>query len=576
MLKDFIDTMRNYKRSSTSGVWLQTYEINRTIDALQSLSVEEGMNLYVFNAWQGLVNVSPAGYFPVTVTTMGRDVVRLRELREAQEYVDPDTQEPITSTPSKDDRYASARAFGCGIEEALRAAVNIKATKDTPVLVALCDLSDVLQGQEASAIMSSIQLRVNEYHNFKSIIAVVSDNDSIPTPLKRVLRLVKMPLPSKEENIASVNAIVNGIGQASLEKLGIARSELVTPSVDEVSEALAGLTQEETNNIVSLCVARDKKIEAKVVAKEKSNILAHDGLLEFAPCSATMKDYGGYENLREYIIKRKDLFTEDAASFGIRRPKGILLVGPPGCGKSLICKIVADVFKKPFCDLRIDKLFGGIVGDTEKNTNRALDQLCAMAPIVARIDEIDKVLPGDMNGGAHINETTNRMTGRILSFMNDQSNGVYIIGTCNSIENMNEALTRKGRFDEIFYVGLPNESERKDIIGIHIAKRGRDITKFDLDKLSKATNGMSGAEIEELVNSSLIEAFNLGKDLDTKIIIEVSKTFGKLSDTCKEKIQKLMQWAKVHKVKNASNSDSIDKVELPEGRNIELDYSTLM
>jgi len=295
------------------------------------------------------------------------------------------------------------------------------------------------------------------------------------------------------------------------------------------------------------------KFEIPLIVKEKEQIIKKSGILEYFHPQGDFKEVGGMENLKEWLGKRGKAFTQDAKDFGLVSPKGVMLLGIPGCGKSLVSKTIANEWELPLLKLDLGNVFASLVGESEARMREALALSEAISPSILWIDEIEKGLSGissNSDGG-----TSAKVFGTLLTWMQEKKNEVFVIATANKIEALPPELLRKGRFDEIFFVDLPSAKEREEIFKIHIEKKDRDINDFDLKILVDKSNGFSGAEIEESVNEALFIAYDKSKEVETKDIEKALNDTFPLSRTMEETIKDLRDWAKV-RARFASYGDS--------------------
>ena len=258
---------------------------------------------------------------------------------------------------------------------------------------------------------------------------------------------------------------------------------------------------------------------------------------------------------KDYTKKRLLAFSDEAKKYGLPNPKGVLLVGIPGCGKSLAAKGLAQNWNVPLIKCDLGKLFGSYVGDTEANTRKALKTAEAMAPCVLWIDEIEKGLAGAGSGGKNDSGVSSRMFASILTWMQEKEAPVYVIATANSITALPQELLRKGRFDEIFFVDLPNEEERKEIINIQLKKKNRKPENFNIDSISKKCEKFTGAEIEEAVVSAMFNAYSdNGREIEDADIISAMESIKPAAEgIMEETVKNLQTWAKEQGVKNANS-----------------------
>jgi SpoVK/Ycf46/Vps4 family AAA+-type ATPase len=249
------------------------------------------------------------------------------------------------------------------------------------------------------------------------------------------------------------------------------------------------------------------------------------------------------ENLKQWLVKRSAAFTERAADFGLPPPRGVLLLGVQGCGKSLCAKAVSSLWKLPLLRFDVGRMFGSLVGSSEENIRRAIQTAESVAPAILWVDEIDKAFAGSVGSGGSDGGTAARVFGTFLTWLSDKTAPVFVIATANDISQLPPELLRKGRLDEIFFVDLPTDAERKTIFAIHLEKRGRVPDGFDLDTLARHSDGFSGAEIEQAIVSGLFDAFSDGAELETAtLMVSLAETVP-LSKTMSEDLNRLRTWA---------------------------------
>lgn len=333
----------------------------------------------------------------------------------------------------------------------------------------------------------------------------------------------------------------------------------VAPSmVEEMTTAFKGLTEYEICNILALAYAAEgslSRTSLKLIHEQKQQTIRKSGILEMIEFQEGLDDIGGLENLKQWLQQKAAIFRDldRAFAFGVEMPKGVLIAGVPGCGKSLNAKAAAKLFHVPLLRLDMGRLLGKYVGDSEANMRKAIALAEAISPCVLWIDELEKAFAGigDNGGGA---EVTTRLFGHFLTWMQEKKSAVFVVATANDILKLPPELMRKGRFDEIFYVGLPSDAERKKIFEIHIAKRRKaDLPAIDIDKLASRTKGYSGADIEGIVKDSVEAVFAAGKSaLTTNDILQAMENTHSISEMMKESIEKLSREYEMRKFKSAS------------------------
>jgi SpoVK/Ycf46/Vps4 family AAA+-type ATPase len=306
---------------------------------------------------------------------------------------------------------------------------------------------------------------------------------------------------------------------------------------------LNGLSFNDARRLVKKAIVDDGAISVSdmpKVMKAKYELLNQDSLLAYEFETEDFANVGGMQNLKQWLKVRKTVFVDTHGDHGLPAPKGILLLGVQGCGKSLVSRAVAGIFSVPLLRLDFGSLYNKFFGESEKNLNQALATATVMAPCVLWIDEIEKGLSvGDNDGG-----TSRRVLASLLTWMSENKNAVFIVATANDIEKLPPELIRKGRFDEIFFVDLPDANERKDIFRIHLKKRNLKVKNFDMTALSEASEGFSGSEIEQAIVSALYMAHATAQAPDTQSVMNELRATRPLSVVMSEKINYLRDWAK--------------------------------
>jgi SpoVK/Ycf46/Vps4 family AAA+-type ATPase len=317
-------------------------------------------------------------------------------------------------------------------------------------------------------------------------------------------------------------------------------------SREKVLQAALGLTLAEAENVFAKTIVTDGVLDSNDVSAiyaEKRQIIRKSGLLEYYDVDEAFGDVGGLQELKKWLGRRNRAFSAEAASFGLPAPKGILLLGVQGCGKSLTAKAVAGKWKLPLLRFDIGKMFGSLIGSSEENIRRAIQVAESVSPAILWVDEIDKAFAGVGGGGGSDAGTSSRVFGTFLTWLSEKTSPVFVIATANDISHLPPELLRKGRLDEIFFVDLPNAEERREIFSIHIQKRNRKPEQFDLDTLVTRSLGFSGAEIEQVIISALHDAFYEGTDLtDASLLQAVDETIP-LARTMDKEIIELQEWA---------------------------------
>jgi SpoVK/Ycf46/Vps4 family AAA+-type ATPase len=371
----------------------------------------------------------------------------------------------------------------------------------------------------------------------------------LPPELEKEVHVMEIPYPGRGEITTIYKRVCINHGIA---KVG----EEPVPD-DELIDAALGLTIMEAEKAFSLAYIEDHKLtkeQVPLVIREKENVIKKSGHLEYYHAIEKIEDVGGLNNLTNWLKKRGRGFEKEAGDFGLDYPRGIMLLGVPGTGKSLTAKTIANLWHFPLLKLDMGKIFGGIVGESERNIREALNVAEAIAPSILFIDEIEKGLSGSSSSGQTDGGTTARVLGTFLSWMQDKKKPVFVVATANNIDALPPELLRKGRMDEIFFVDLPTEEEREAILAIHLRKKKQDPARFDLTKIAKTGKGFSGAELEEAVKEALFQAYDDNKRpvVDEDILRAIEKT-SPLSWTRHDEINDMRAWAQQGRAVAASS-----------------------
>ena len=409
------------------------------------------------------------------------------------------------------------------------------------VFLVLCDYqefldSDVVVRRKFREVCEALRTRTRS-------ILILSPVQSVHASLEKVVTIVDVPLPDRVELSNRLQKLRDRLGSQK----GALKVELTDKDAEAIVNSGLGLTRHEFDQSLGRCLVQNKKIDASaaaIVAREKKQIVRRSGLMEFYETDQKMSDVGGLDLLKSWLSKRVKAFGDEARQFGLKEPKGLLLAGIQGCGKSTVAKAASALLKIPLLRLDMGALFGGLVGESESNARKAIQVAETLAPCVLWLDEIEKGMSGLQSSGASDGGTTARVMSTFLTWMAEKQKPVFVVATANDVTQLPPELLRKGRFDEIFAVDLPTESERTDILAIHIGRVKRDPVKFDLLGVSKETDGFSGAELEALVSESMFEAFDQGRELMTEDLLATAKFSVPLSRTMSEKINALRRWAK--------------------------------
>ncbi len=408
-----------------------------------------------------------------------------------------------------------------------------------PALFVFKDLHPFLSKNNFAIIRKLKEIALHLKNSYKTIL-LVSPVLEIPTELEKEITVLNHPLPSRED----LNALLDKIA-ADVTHLKV-KIELDEEGRERLLQAALGLTLGEAENVFAKIIVKCGRLSGENIADvlaEKQQIVRKSGLLEYYAASEDFNSVGGLAALKDWLNKRAAAFTGEARAFGLPAPRGILMLGVQGCGKSLCAKAVSTQWQLPLLRFDMGRMFGSLVGSSEENVRRAIAVADSVAPAILWVDEIDKAFAGSQGSGAVDGGTTARVFGTFLTWLSEKTAPVFVVATANDISQLPPELLRKGRLDEIFFVDLPDKDERAEIFGIHIAKRGRDVSLFDLEALAAASQHFSGAEIEEAINSSLYDAFYDKQDIRTEHVLNTLAQTVPLAKTMDEQMTRLRRWA---------------------------------
>ncbi|GAA1980100.1 AAA family ATPase [Terrabacter lapilli] len=411
------------------------------------------------------------------------------------------------------------------------------------------------------ALIRALRDAAGNFHVGSSarVLVIVAPTLRIPSELEKDITLIDFPLPDERE----IRAVLDDMISANTSSNGRIRVEVDSVGRERLAKAALGLTLNEATNAFARAMVDDGVLsndDVHVIMEEKKQTVRKAGLLEFVDVDLDLDDVGGLQNLKRWLSKRNNSWLAEAAEYGIPAPKGVLMTGIPGCGKSLTAKAVAAAWELPLLRLDIGKVFAGLVGSSEQNMRSAIRTAEAAAPCILWLDEIEKGfsgLSGDGDSG-----TSSRVFGSFLTWMQEKTTPVFVIATANKVDRLPPEFLRKGRFDEIFFVDLPTRLERRDIWSLHLSKRlqrskaaNLDISESLLDTLADVTEGYAGAEIEQAVVAALFDAFADRRQLKDDDLVRSIRNMVPLSVTQAEEIAAVRSWAATRAVAATAADD---------------------
>ncbi len=471
-------------------LYIVTYEEQRALDQLEKLCVAQKKKLFVWSFAQGLYNVA----LPERVDTSQRD-----------------PQKVLATVISAEDN----------------------------AIYVLADYHHFLKDPGILRLLREARQKLKPSHKTLVILSPVLE---IPPDLEKDVTVVDFAIPSFDEVAQIVDAMLE-----ALQERGNCNVSVDAGTRERLIKAGLGLTIDEVENALNKAIVMHKGLTAEAVAtvaQEKRQIIRKSGVLEFYQATEQMGDLGGLTELKEWLRKRTRAFSEKARAFGLPEPKGLLMVGVQGCGKSLTAKAVGSLWRLPLLRLDIGRLFSGVVGSSEHNMRTAITVAESLSPVILWVDEIEKGMAGVGSSNFSDAGTAARVFGSFVTWLQEKQKPVFVIATANDVSQLPPELIRKGRFDEIFFVDLPREAERREIFDIHLRKRNRNPEDFDLETLAAVSEGYSGSEIEQAIIAGLYDAFDEDRPLTTPDIERNVKKSVPLSQTMAERIGQLREWAK--------------------------------
>lgn len=489
-----IEKVRNLLRSRHPAIWIPTEDEHEALEVLRSAMTGIEADFYTWSAVDGL---------SCGIVGAGEAI--------------PDTTAPA-------------------------AALTWLGMQARPSIAAFLDLSDNLEDPtNRRAARQLIQRYALDPSETPSHIVLIDHAHTLHPAVAPLTSRHDISFPSAEEIEGIARSVLREINRRTPIHIEINRTTWKI-----VLKNLRGLRRRQIERVLHEAVAADRKLtdsDINRILAAKRRMLSGGGMLEFVESPASLDEIGGLGRLKGWLAQREHAFTDKASDYGLSPPRGLLLLGVQGAGKSLCAKAIATAWQRPLLRMDPGGLYDRFIGESEKKLREALQQAEAMSPIVLWIDEIEKAFASaathSTDGGL-----SQRMFGALLTWMQEHKEPVFLVATANNIDALPPELLRKGRFDEIFFVDLPGEDARKLIFEIHLKKRGRDPATYDSDKLAAVSKGFSGAEIEQAVVSALHAAFAAKEPLTTEGIVKAVKETNPLSVTMRERIDALRKWAK--------------------------------
>ena len=450
---------------------------------------------------------------------------------------------PATGTTN----FKTKESQGLGENDTLEQFLRDKYTVDVNLKEKFLVLKDIQDFIEEPAIKSLLQLIAQRKlydRDYNTTVIIVSSVLKVPQELEKYVSYLEIPFPEDDE----INQLIDEHVEVNC------YDNFKDEDRKKLMPSLKGMTSFEIDRMLDMAMSSNGSLSAEdteMILQQKKAMVKKSGLLELIDTPEKMDGIGGMKALKEYLKNKSKVISDlpKAMEFGVSIPKGVFIVGMPGCGKSLCAKASAALFNSPLLKLDMGSMMGKYVGESEGNLRKAIKIAEAAAPCVLWIDEIEKAFSGV--GGN--NDIMTRMFGYFLSWMQEKQTSVYVIATANNADNLPPELKRKGRFDEIFCVNLPDKEERKDIFKIHLKKKKKSLDDASLNSICQITDGFNGADIESVVNEAVEECFLSGvRELSKNVLEDIARQTISISKSCKKQIDNMKKAFQENNFKDAT------------------------
>ena len=425
--------------------------------------------------------------------------------------------------------------------------VQALATMESMTLEAVFVLKDFHRHMDSPVIIRRLRDVGQKFSANRRTLILTAPSIQMPPELASLVEYLDLPLPDKDR----LREIVHET-YARLAKTYTLHLNLDGPGVDAVAANLRGLTEEEADRAVSQALVSRYAICPETITdvfEAKKDLLRRSGMLDFVDVSDSMSSVGGLGNPKSWLAQRRGAWEDAAHDFGLEPARGVIILGVQGCGKSMCARAIAGEWKLPLVKFDTAAVYDKFIGETEKRIQQVFKVAEGLAPCILWIDELEKVFAGSGPDSASVDAgVSSRILAAFLCWMQDRKAPVFVAATCNNVTALPPELIRKGRFDELFFVDLPNQAERKQIFSIQLTRKKRNPAEFDLDQVAAAARGYSGAEIDAAVQTALYAAFSSKQPLNTQTLLNALRATIPLSTTRAEEIDALREWARTRAV----------------------------
>jgi hypothetical protein len=562
-MTDGLDRLKVLINSSTPIIVMETSEETHAVNMVRAACGELNMATFEWTIADGLLrsgtNTPPE---PPKNSLQARIDQNTMLTQAGHAYAQMRTA--LSPGAREADRLAQAMASSLGGNGAstatgtaiynTREPVQALANMESMTIEAVFILKDFHRHMDDPVVVRRLRDVGQKFATNRRTVIITAPEIAVPPELTTLVEYFDLPLPDRKR----LQEIIHDTF-TRLSKTYTLKMQLNPAGVDAMSANLRGLTEEEADRAISQAlVTRYALCPESVtdVLDAKKQLLRHSGMLEFVEAQDNMAAVGGLENLKHWLGQRRGAWEDSARDFGLEPPRGMIILGVQGCGKSLCARAVAGEWKLPLVKFDTSAVYDKYIGETEKRIRKVFQVAEGLAPCVLWIDELEKVFAGSGPDSASADAgVSSRLLASFLSWMQDRKAAVFVAATCNNVTVLPPELIRKGRFDELFFVDLPNQAERKQIFSIQLAKRKRSPAEFDLEKIAAAAKGYSGAEIDAAVQGGLYAAYSEKKPLTTQSLLDALAQTVPLSTTRAEEIQTLREWARTRAVPATATND---------------------
>jgi ATPase family associated with various cellular activities (AAA) len=565
-MTDGLDRLKVLINSSTPIIVMETSEEMRAVGVVRTACSQLNMATFEWSIADGLVR--SGSNIPVEAQRADAPKTLQDRIDQAmawgQGHGQASARTALSPGAGEANRLARAVMSSMGPEAAQAASggsiyntrepVQALANMEAMTVEAVFILKDFHRHMDDPVVVRRLRDVGQKFSANRRTVIITAPEITVPSELITLVEYFDLPLPDRDRLQEIVHETFTRLSKTYTLKL-----ELDAAGVDAMAANLRGLTEEEAERAISQALVTRYSLCAETVTDvldAKKHLLRHSGMLEFIEASDNMAAVGGLENLKHWLGQRRGAWEDSAREFGLEPPRGMIILGVQGCGKSLCARAVAGEWKLPLVKFDTSAVYDKFIGETEKRIRKVFQIAEGLAPCVLWIDELEKVFAGSGPDSASADAgVSSRLLASFLSWMQDRKAAVFVAATCNNVTVLPPELIRKGRFDELFFVDLPNQSERKQIFSIQLTKRKRNPAEFDLEKVAAAAKGYSGAEIDAAVQGALYAAYSEKKQLATQLLIDALRQTVPLSVTRAEEIATLRDWARTRAVA-ASASDA--------------------